>query len=137
MIETYKERQQNAEKQRQARQRYLARCKAVQELERQVGCWVVVWKCLLQAVGAGRWQCSVGGSTREALDSVPAALTSCHPAALPLRCRRCTSGSSIRRTWLPPAAWKQRQRRLRQGRMQQGQSTQQHPSCACSPALTC
>lgn len=36
MIETYKERQQNAEKQRQARQRYLACCKAVQELERQV-----------------------------------------------------------------------------------------------------
>lgn len=37
MIETYKERQQDAEKQREARRRYLARCRAVQELERQVG----------------------------------------------------------------------------------------------------
>lgn len=37
MIETYKERQQNAVKQQEARRRYLARCRAVHELERQVG----------------------------------------------------------------------------------------------------
>lgn len=59
MIETYKERQQNAEKQRQARQRYLARCKAVQELERQVGCWVVVcracFRLLGEAGGSAAW----------------------------------------------------------------------------------
>lgn len=36
MIETYKERQQNAAKQRDARRRYLARCRAVQDLQRQV-----------------------------------------------------------------------------------------------------
>ena len=41
MIETYKERQQNAVKQREARRRYLARRRAVRELQWQVGVhWV-------------------------------------------------------------------------------------------------
>lgn len=64
MIETYKERQQNAVKQREARRRYLARCRAVQELERQVGGCVAGW--LIKTSTSERVPSTAGGCTRAA-----------------------------------------------------------------------